>query len=67
MRTNLPVTDKEVIYPRDAHLITTTDLQGVITFVNDDFIAVSGFSREELVGQYYNVIRHPVMPPGAFA
>lgn len=67
MRTNLPVTDREVSYPHDAHLITTTDLQGVITFVNDDFIAVSGFSREELVGQHHNVIRHPDMPPGAFA
>lgn len=67
MRTNLPVTDREVSYPHDAHLITTTDLQGVITFANDDFIAVSGFSREELVGQHHNVIRHPDMPPGAFA
>ncbi|ENO87815.1 methyl-accepting chemotaxis protein [Thauera linaloolentis] len=67
MKNNLPVTDDEVVYPGEAHLITTTDLQGVITFANDDSIAVSGFSREELVGQHHNVIRHPDMPPGAFA
>ncbi len=66
MRDNQPVTSKEVLYPRHAQLITTTDLQGDITFANDDFVAVSGFSREELVGQHHNIIRHPDMPAAAF-
>ncbi|WP_197490400.1 methyl-accepting chemotaxis protein [Halothiobacillus diazotrophicus] len=47
--------------------MSTTDLKGVITYVNDDFIAVSGFTRDELVGKSHNVVRHPDMPAAAFA
>lgn len=67
MRVNLPVTQHEIIYPDHYRLITTTDLQGNITFANDDFVQVSGFKREELLGQAHNLIRHPDMPPAAFA
>lgn len=61
------IVDKEVTYPGSVQLITTTDLNGVITFANDDFVQVSGFSREELIGQNHNIIRHPDMPRQAFA
>ncbi|THF60994.1 methyl-accepting chemotaxis protein [Pseudothauera rhizosphaerae] len=67
MRNNQPITDREVVFPADVRLITTTDLQGDITFVNDDFVKVSGFARQELVGQHHNIIRHPHMPGEAFA
>lgn len=66
MRNNQPVTQREVTYPNDVQLITTTDVRGIITFVNDDFVEVSGYSRQELVGQNHNIIRHPDMPEGAF-
>lgn len=67
MRRNQHVTDKEVTYSSTVQLITTTDLRGVITYANDDFIRVSGFSRDELVGKNHNIIRHPDMPAQAFA
>lgn len=67
MRNNQPVTEREVRFPADEKLITTTDLKGDITFVNDDFVKVSGFTRNELVGQHHNIIRHPHMPKEAFA
>lgn len=66
MKVNLPVTQKDVDYPADMQLISTTDLKGQITYVNQDFIKVSGFSWDELIGQPHNLIRHPDMPPAAF-
>lgn len=67
MRTNLPVTGHEKRFAEDIKLISTTDLRGVITDCNEDFITVSGYSKEELVGQPHNLIRHPDMPTAAFA
>ncbi|WP_255210775.1 PAS domain-containing protein [Methylogaea oryzae] len=48
-------------------LMSATDLKGIITTVNDDLLKVSGFSEDELLGNNHNVVRHPDMPPGAFA
>lgn len=66
MRNNLPVTQREVRMPEGDRLITTTNPSGVITYCNDEFVQISGFAREELVGQPHNVIRHPDMPSGVF-
>lgn len=67
MRENLPVTQKELVFPEHQRLITTTNLKGVITYCNDDFVEISGYSREELLGQAHNLIRHPDVPPAVFA
>ncbi len=66
MRNNQPVTGVERQYPNDIAIISHTDAKGLITFINDDFIEVSGFSQEELLGQPHNVVRHPDMPAEAF-
>ncbi|QIR79957.1 EAL domain-containing protein [Sulfurospirillum diekertiae] len=47
-------------------IISKTDPKGVITFVNDKFCQISGYSKEELLGKSHNVIRHPDMPKAAF-
>ncbi|MCF7965714.1 MAG: PAS domain-containing protein [Methylobacter tundripaludum] len=47
-------------------LVTRTDLKGRITYANDAFIAISGFTREELIGSSHNIVRHPDMPTAAF-
>lgn len=67
MRQNLPVTQREVMMREGSRLITTTDPSGEITYCNDDFVEISGFSREELVGSPHNIIRHPDMPAAVFA
>ncbi|MDQ2822284.1 MAG: methyl-accepting chemotaxis protein [Pseudomonadota bacterium] len=67
MRTNLPVTGIErVIHARDA-IVSTTDLQGNITYANPCFIEVSGYTEDELIGAPQNILRHPDMPDAAFA
>ncbi|MFN3715131.1 MAG: methyl-accepting chemotaxis protein [Thiobacillus sp.] len=67
MRTNLPVTDNEYVL-RDGEAPTSrTDIHGNITYVNRDFVEISGFSEEELIGAPQNIVRHPDMPPEAFA
>ncbi len=60
------LTGKAVSIPSNRRLISTTDLKGVITYANDDFVAVSGFTREELIGQQHCIVRHPFMPKAAF-
>ncbi len=66
MKVNMPVTNNEVVMKPGTILVTRTDLKGVITFVNDAFVEISGFSREELIGSSHNIVRHPDMPVGAF-
>ena len=66
MRNNQPVTGKGYSFPADMTLISVTDTKGRITYCNDNFIRVSGFAREELLGQPHNLVRHPDMPEEAF-
>jgi len=67
MRVNLPVTNTEYSLADDTLILSTTDSKGRITYVNQQFIEVSGFSKEELLGKAHNIVRHPDMPPEAFA
>jgi len=66
VRINLPVTAREYAFPRGETLVSTTDLQGRLLYCNPMFIEVSGYAREELLGQPHNMIRHPDMPEEAF-
>lgn len=45
------------------NLVSETDLKGVITYANDIFCEVSGYTREELIGQPHNIVRHPDVSP----
>ena len=67
MRLNLPVSNAEVNLSDTETIVSTTDLQGNITYANPYFIAISGYSAEELIGAPQNILRHPDMPVEAFA
>jgi len=67
MRTNLPVTEVEHLLKDGASIVSKTDLQGNILYVNPYFIEVSGFTEAELIGAPQNIVRHPDMPVEAFA
>ncbi|MFA7282782.1 MAG: Cache 3/Cache 2 fusion domain-containing protein, partial [Sterolibacterium sp.] len=66
MRTNLPVTNTEVPLRDDTLIVSKTDLKGQITYINKDFLEISGFTEDELLGKPHNIVRHPDMPPEAF-
>ena len=67
MRKNLPVNDVEYPLRDGVAIVSKTDLKGKITYVNPYFIEVSGFTEDELLGAPHNLVRHPDMPPAAFA
>ncbi len=47
----------------DSYVITSsTDIHGTITFVSSAFCEISGYTKEELIGQNHNIVRHPDMP-----
>ena len=42
-----------------SNIISKTDVEGIITFVNDEFCKISGYSKDELIGANHNIVRHP--------
>ncbi len=60
------VTEIESPFPEGRLIVSRTDPEGIITHVNQSFIDMSGYSREELIGAPHYILRHPDMPPVAF-
>jgi len=56
----------ETILEEDDFILSATDINGNIVTINADFLRISGFSREELIGKPHNVIRHKDMPSSVF-
>ncbi|WP_300362340.1 ATP-binding protein, partial [Hydrogenimonas sp.] len=55
---------KEAI--ESSNIVSKTDINGIITFVNDEFCKISGYSRDELIGKNHNIVRHPDVPKSNF-
>ncbi|MBU0593545.1 MAG: PAS domain-containing protein, partial [Gammaproteobacteria bacterium] len=66
MKINMPVTQTEYVLKETDSIVSKTDLKGIITYINEDFLRVSGFTKDELIGTSHNIVRHPDMPPEAF-
>ncbi|MGE4398833.1 MAG: response regulator [Campylobacterales bacterium] len=49
-----------------AAIFTVTDTNGIIKYVNDEFVHTTGYSKEEAVGNSHNIVRHPETPKGVF-
>lgn len=47
-------------------LVSTTDLKSYITYANPEFVKISGYTEQELLGSAHNIVRHPDMPKEAF-
>lgn len=66
MKKSIPVTSREIAVPFGVSLVSKTDLKGRITYANDAFVKISGYSKEELLGKPHNIVRHPDMPAVVF-
>ena len=49
-----------------SNIVSKTDINGIITFVNDEFCKISGYSRKELIGSPHNIVRHPDVKKSVF-
>jgi PAS domain S-box-containing protein len=59
-------TDCEVFFDEDDIIVSKTDLKGRITYANQTFCKVAGYTEAELIGQPHSIIRHPDMPRAVF-
>jgi len=50
----------------ESNIVSKTDPKGIITYTNERFSQISGYSQFELIGKNHNIIRHPDMPDSAF-
>jgi PAS domain S-box-containing protein len=54
--------DKEYGFSQGEILVSKTDIKGFITYANEKFVKISGYSQSELLGMPHNMTRHPKMP-----
>lgn len=47
-------------------IVTKTDLDGIITFANENFYRISGYTEEEVIGQKHNIIKNPDNKPSLY-
>ena len=65
-KTNLNLLKVYQEATNESSIVSKTDTKGIITYVNDAFCEISGFTREELIGKNHNIVRHPDNPKSIF-
>lgn len=58
--------EREVLLDKNTMIVSETDEKGIIIYANQDFCNIAGYSKDELIGQPHNKVRHPYMPKAAF-
>lgn len=66
MIRNITPTDREVFFPGNEIIVSKTDKKGRITYANQTFCNIAGYSEAELLGQPHSIVRHPDMPRAVF-
>ena len=58
--------DEEIKFSQKKFIVSKTDINGIITFANNNFCDISGYSKDELMGAPHSIVRHPDMPRAIF-
>ena len=56
----------EAFFGADEIIVSKTDCKGIITYANDVFQRISGYSEAEVIGKPHSLVRHPDMPRSVF-
>lgn len=59
-------TGREQTFDQEEIIVSKTDRNGRLTYVNDVFVGISGYTEEELIGAPHSLVRHPDMPRAIF-
>lgn len=62
----LSLSGREQTFAADDIIVSKTDSKGILTYVNNIFISISGYDERELIGRPHSLIRHPHMPRCVF-
>ncbi len=63
---NITEKGEELIFDENLFIVSKTDLKGKITYGNDLFIEISGYTEKELIEAPHSILRHPDMPRAVF-
>ncbi|HML41502.1 MAG TPA: PAS domain-containing protein [Hyphomicrobium zavarzinii] len=66
MARSIVPTGREIFFEPGEIIVSKTDLKGRLTYVNDVFMRIAGYSERELLGEQHSIIRHPDMPRTVF-
>ena len=66
MARDLSLTGKEQFFDEDEIIVSKTNLKGHLTYCNDVFLRMAGYTEQECLGQPHSMIRHPEMPRCVF-
>lgn len=66
MSRNISLTGVERTFAKSEVIVSKTDMKGLITYGNDVFLRLAGYTLEEVLGKPHNIIRHPDMPKIVF-
>ncbi len=66
MTERAPLTGRAAKFSADEFIVSKTNTKGIITYANDVFLRVAGYTQEEVLGKPHNIIRHPAMPRCVF-
>ncbi len=66
MPTKITPTGNELFFDKDEIIVSKTNIKGHITYANDVFMKISGYTEKELIGAPHSLVRHPDMPRCVF-